>query len=125
VVQFETTTVSGEDTGASSVDRGKYLVHSVAQCIQCHTPRDSRGNLDVNRLLEGAPIPMESPFPNSPWAFQAPAIAGLPGWSAADVTHLLMTGRRVSGQQPRPPMPQFQMSLEDAESVVSYLKSLH
>ncbi len=120
--QLETITVSGED--GTPVERGKYLVHNVAQCIQCHTPRNSRGNLDLSRLLEGAPIPMTSPYPNTPWAFRAPTIARLPGWTEGDAVFLLMNGHRVSGQQPRPPMPQFRMSREDAEAVVAYLMSL-
>jgi hypothetical protein len=74
--------------------------------------------------LQGAPIPVTSPYPNSPWAFRAPAIAGLPGWTQGDAVFLLMNGHRVSGQQPRPPMPQFRMSREDADAVVAYLMSL-
>ena len=108
----------------SDPDRGMYLVHHVAKCISCHSPRNSRGELDYNRLLRGAPIPVRSPFPNEQWAFQAPAIAGLPGWSTSDAVHLLTQGSRPGGYVPRSPMPQYRMTLEDAEAVVAYLKSL-
>jgi mono/diheme cytochrome c family protein len=37
---------------------------------------------------------------------------------------LLTTGVWRDGQRLRPPMPQFRMSREDAESVVAYLRSL-
>ena len=111
--------------GQAKIERGKYVVNHVAKCIECHTPRDEEGNLDRNRLLQGAPIPVRSPFSNRQWAFRAPAIAGLPGWNPRDAVFLLMHGRRESGQIPRGPMPQFGMSREDAEAVVSYLKSLH
>lgn len=111
-------------TAKSSVQRGHYLVHSVAKCIECHTPRDSRGNLDRTRVLKGAPVPIVSPFPNRPWAFQAPAIAGLPGWTVPEAVQLLTTGRRASGYIPRPPMPEYRLSREDAADVAAYLKSL-
>src|SRR5271157_3162462 len=47
-----------EKTGATAdVARGKYLVESVAVCGQCHTPRDSDGNPDRRRWLQGGPVP--------------------------------------------------------------------
>ena len=106
------------------VARGDYLVNLVAMCVQCHTPRDANGDLDRTHLLQGAPMPVSSPFPNKKWAFRAPAIAGLPGWSDEDVVSLLTTGRRLNGYMPNPPMPPFRLSREDAEAVVAYLRSL-
>ena len=44
-------------SAAPNVARGKYLVEGVAMCGQCHTPRDSHGNLDRTRWLQGAPVP--------------------------------------------------------------------
>lgn len=128
-VSFIAVAASSEDpaepTGQTQIERGRYLVNHVAKCIECHTPRDSQGRIDRNRLLEGAPIPVTSPFPNRQWAFQAPAIAGLPGWNRREAVYLLMHGRRENGQVPRGPMPQFGMNRQDAEAVVSYLLSLH
>jgi len=106
------------------VPRGKYLVENMAKCIECHTPRDSDGQLDRNRLLQGAPIPVQAPFPALQWAFQAPDIAGLPGWEESEAVRLLETGRRISGRSPKSPMPNYRMTRTDAEAVVAYLKSL-
>jgi len=106
------------------VQRGQYLVEHVAMCVQCHTPRNAQGQLDRTRLLQGAPIPVPAPFLMSQWAFEAPKIAGLPGWMAEDAERLLQTGRSARGYVPRPPMPQFRMTREDAAAVVAYLKSL-
>jgi mono/diheme cytochrome c family protein len=108
----------------NQIETGRYLVERVAMCVECHTPRDARGKLDRTRLLKGAPIPLKSPFRSRPWAFQAPAIAGLPGWSSADTVTLLTTGHRPSGESPKPPMPPYRMSRKDAEAVVAYLTSL-
>ena len=106
------------------LERGQYLVEHVAMCVQCHTPRNAQGELDRTRLLQGAPIPVPAPFPMSQWAFEAPKIAGLPGWMAEDAVRLLQTGRSAKGYAPRPPMPPFRMTREDAAAVVAYLKSL-
>jgi hypothetical protein len=58
------------------------------------------------------------------WPLQAPRIAGaLPGTDAEMVT-LLTTGVWRTGTYLRPPMPQFRMSRQDAESVVAYLKTV-
>ena len=109
---------------ADQMQRGKYLVEHVAMCIQCHTPRTAQGELDRTRLFQGAPIPLPTPFPRQPWAFEAPKIAGLPGWTVDDAVRLLQTGIGARGYTPRPPMPPFRMTPEDAAAVVAYLKSL-
>src|SRR5512143_917852 len=107
----------------AKVDRGQYLAHQVAMCVQCHTPRGSDGQLDTTRLFQGAPVPVPSPaFPNQQWAVRAPNIAGLTGFSDEDEVSLLMTGKRLSGQSPLPPMPPFRLTRQDAEAVVAYLR---
>ena len=108
----------------ADIERGRYLVMKVAQCVQCHTPRDERGTLDERRLLSGARIPLGSPYPGLQWAFSAPRIAGLPGWSDDEAVALLTRGSRPNAPAPRAPMPKFQMTEEDARAVVAYLKSL-
>ncbi len=109
---------------AEQLQRGQYLVEHVAMCVQCHTPRNAQGELDRTRLLQGAPILVPAPFPMSQWAFEAPKIAGLPGWMTEDAERLLQTGKSARGYVPRPPMPPFRMTQEDAAAVVAYLKSL-
>ncbi|MEZ6113704.1 MAG: c-type cytochrome [Pirellulaceae bacterium] len=115
---------SPSDEG-SSVERGRYIVHQVAMCVICHTPKDAAGNLDQTRLLRGGPIPVRGPTADSDWAFHAPQLAGLPGWEDDAVVTLLMTGHRPNGKAPRPPMPPFRFHQEDARAVVDYLKSLN
>jgi mono/diheme cytochrome c family protein len=116
--------MSTRTPAAEQLQRGQYLVEHVAMCVQCHTPRNARGELDRTRLLQGAPIPVPAPFPTLQWAFEAPKIAGLPGWTAEDAMRLLQTGSSAQGYTPRPPMPPFRMTQEDAAAVVAYLKSL-
>ena len=61
------------------VEHGKYIVHDLVQCTQCHSPRDESGVLLTDRLLTGAPVPVRSPFP---WTrsghFMLPVSRGCP-----------------------------------------------
>ncbi len=108
------------------IEHGRYLVDRVAQCPECHTPRDAGGGLVADQYLQGAPVPVKAPpFPSVRWAFQAPNIAGLTGYPDADEMNLLTTGIVLrTGQPPTPPMPRFRMTREDAQAVIAYLRSL-
>lgn len=110
--------------GAPSVEHGQYLVHHVAMCIQCHTPRDEHGQLIMSKLLQGDALPVSSPFKDVRWAFRAPHIAGLPGYTKEQALRLLTTGIAANGMPPLGPMPPFRMSNEDASDVIAYLSTL-
>jgi mono/diheme cytochrome c family protein len=109
-----------DESGGGDVARGKYIVESVAMCTRCHTPGGDRGEPDRAHWLQGAPI--RSPEPN--FAVYAPRLAGRPPGTDQEVVTLLTTGISRTGAPPRPPMPGFRMSHQDAESVLAYLKSL-
>ena len=111
-------------SASSSVERGKYIVESVAVCGQCHTPRDSEGNPDLTRRLQGGPVPWQPSSPDSNWPQTVPRIGGTPPAPDADMIKLLTTGIWTSGNRLRAPMPQFRMERSDAEAVVAYLKSV-
>ena len=110
--------------GAVDVARGKYLVESVVVCGQCHTPRDSEGNPDPRRWLQGGPVPYQSATPNSDWPQMVPRIGGTPPGTDADMVKLLTTGIWNTGARLRLPMPQFRMDVGDAQAVVAYLKTV-
>ena len=107
-----------------AVARGRYIVEGVAVCGTCHTSRDSLGAPDRSRWLLGGPIAYESTASAANWAEIAPRLAGSPPGTDDQFIRLMMTGISRTGNQPRPPMPQFRMSRSDAESVLAYLKSL-
>jgi mono/diheme cytochrome c family protein len=104
--------------------RGKYLVEEVAQCGMCHTPHDNAGQMDRRRWLEGAPLWFTPVRPVRDWAFWAPPLAGLPGFSDDQILYVLQEGRRQDGRPLRPPMHQYHMTREDAAAVAAYLRSL-
>jgi mono/diheme cytochrome c family protein len=106
------------------VERGKYIVEGVAMCGMCHTPRTDSGEVENSRALDGASVWLLPAHPTGNWPLKAPRIAGTPPASDEDMVRLLMTGIWTDGTHLRPPMPQFRMSRQDAESVVAYLRSL-
>lgn len=108
----------------SAIERGRYLTHDVAMCVQCHSPRDERGRIVRSQEFRGAPIPVESPSPRSPWASRAPNIGGVDAYPEAALVQLLREGITKNGTPPQRPMPPFRMSREDAEAIAAYLRSL-
>lgn len=116
---------ASKPAGNNLVTRGKYLVEGVAMCGQCHTPRDTAGNVDPGRGLQGGPLWYQPAHPVSDWPLHVPRIGGsVPGTDSEMIT-LLTTGVWKDGTRLRAPMPQFRMSSEDAAAVVAYLRSLN
>ncbi len=115
---------SPEQDLAELRERGQYLVEQVALCVQCHTPRGPDLELLREGWLEGAVVPVRSPYPDRPWAFRAPPIAGLRGYGDADVIALLTRGTARTGKPPLPPMPAYRMRIADAQAIIAYLRSL-
>lgn len=105
------------------IERGRYLTHHVAGCVDCHSPRDQQGRFITDRHLTGSVLTFTPTVP-MPWAPAAPALVGFEGYTAEQAVKFLMTGERPSGVPPRPPMPEYRLNADDAAAVVAYLKSL-
>ncbi len=103
--------------------RGRYLVEHIGLCADCHTPRNEKGQFVREQWLKGAQLPFQ-PLVPMPWSPAAPPIAGLPSMTEVQAIEFMRTGKRPDGSVPRPPMPEFRFSDEDATAVVAYLKSL-
>ena len=115
---------AAKNSSGQEANRGKYIVDNVAMCSQCHTPRDSDGNLEREHWLTGSAVWLLPAKPSEDWPLKAPRIAGTPPGTDEEMITLLTTGIWRDGRRLRPPMPQFRMTREDAASVVAYLKSL-
>ncbi len=132
-VVFALTTYVGQPVEAATqaaaqkarLEHGRYLVHQLGLCIDCHSPRDQKGAFLEDKHLTGSPLPFAPTVP-MPFVPVAPKIAGLPaGYTAADMTHFLMTGERPNGRPAvLPPMPPYRLDRRDAEAVTAYLQSL-
>ena len=116
-------TPPGTAAGAS-IERGRYLTHDVAMCVQCHSPRDENGRLLEGREFLGAPMPIRSPYASVQFAFSAPNLREMARSSPDSVVRLLQTGIDRNGKPADLPMPPFRMTAEDAQSIVLYLRSL-
>lgn|SRR5579863_6699769 len=106
------------------IDRGRYIVESVAMCEQCHTQRDEHGIPDHAHWLMGGPVNYRPSYSDPAWAQREPRIAGAPPGTDAEIIRLLTTGISRTGKPPASPMPPFRMTRDDAEAVLAYLKSL-
>ncbi len=115
---------SNGQAASGSVARGKYIVVGVAHCGDCHTPKLSNGEPDYSRWLAGAPVPYLPARPSDDWPILAPRLAGAPPATDQQMVTLLTTGIWINGKPLRTPMPRFQMTTEDAQAVLAYLKSL-
>jgi mono/diheme cytochrome c family protein len=113
-----------ERTVQPDLKRGQYLVEDVAMCGTCHTPRTENGQPDHSRRLMGGPVPYRPATANAEWAEIAPRLAGLPPGTDEQFITLMTTGIARTGRPPRPPMPQFRMTRQDAQRVLAYLKSV-
>jgi len=103
-------------------EHGRYIVEHVAMCIECHSGRDSRGNILESERFLGAPIPFAPPWSND-WAMRAPRNRGLPGYTDDLALRLLTQGAiGRNGEQLKPPMPRFRMSVQDAADVIAYMR---
>ena len=109
---------------SSAIERGKYIVESVAMCGRCHTPWNQAGEGEKRNWLLGGPTQIQATYTVQNWAVVEPRLAGRPPGTDAEFIRLLMTGISRTGAPPRPPMPSFRMTRADAEAVLAYLKSL-
>jgi hypothetical protein len=113
---------TGNITG--NIEHGNYIVHNIAMCFECHSPRDDQGNILESQEFMGGPIPFRPPWPND-WAIIAPRNRGLPGYDDAQAMRLLTEGAiGRDGKQLRPPMPRFRMTRQDASDVIAYMRSI-
>ncbi len=106
------------------VERGKYLVREVAQCGECHTPRDDQGQVDMSRWLQGAAVWFRPVRTVPEWAYSAPPLAGLGSFTKDQILQILEKGLDPQGVPVRPPMHRYHLAPEDAEAIVAYLQSL-
>lgn len=108
----------------SQIARGEYLVKSIGQCGDCHTPFNTTGDYVMDKWLQGKKLEFGPLVPMPVWAATSPNIAGLAGWDKDKAIQFFMTGLAPNGMPARPPMPQYKMNRADAEAVVAYLQSL-
>jgi mono/diheme cytochrome c family protein len=121
--QHAATSQSASAVGGD-VERGRYLVENVAMCVECHTPRNARGELKTDAWLHGASTWIRPVAPIQPWADTAPPLAGLPSFTDEQFATILEKGTGPEGEVLRPPMHIYHMHHEDVKAILAYLKTL-
>lgn len=108
----------------AQIEHGRYLVEDVAMCGECHTPRNDRGELEMNRWLQGASVWIRPVHPDQDWAERVPPLAGLPSLNDEEAERVLENGTGPEGEALRPPMHIYHMAPDDAKAIIAYLRSL-
>ena len=112
------------------LERGEYLVRSVAGCGECHTPRDAQGDIDQSQWLAGVANRFDLvPGDDTMGGISAPNLtpASLASWTDQQIEHAFLDGVGIDGAPLFPLMPYYafhNMTPGDAEAIVTYLRSV-
>ena len=97
--------VTRGDAAETLVERGRYLINTVAACGRCHTPRLPGGIPDPARALAGG-FAFDDPIGHIVGPNLTPdEETGLGKWSEDDIVTALRYGTRPDGSIIGPPMP--------------------
>lgn len=107
------------------VQRGEYLVNSILNCGNCHTPRGPAG---ADKPFAGGNLFNEPPaFKVYSTNLTPDKETGLGGWTADQIKRAIMQGVRPNGTALAPIMPSAfyaGLTARDADAIVAYLRSL-
>ena len=102
---------------------GKYLA-DIGHCMDCHTPRNEKGELVLAQLGAGGQA-IEGPWGTTVSRNLTPT--GLKDWTDAQIARAIRDGVDRNGQPYRPPMAYtFYKNINDADmsALIAYLRSL-
>ncbi len=118
---------AGVAAADTPVERGAYLVNSIAGCGNCHTPKDAAGNAVPGMELGGG-YAFEEPFGRSVSQNITPdPETGIGKWTDAQLITALRDGKRPDNRTLGPPMPFFfyrGISDDDAAAIIAYIRSV-
>lgn len=107
-----------------SLERGTYLVNSIAACGNCHTPQGPQGPIPGMELA--GQVVDDSPAMHAVARNITPA-GRVKDWSDAELMKAIREGIRPDGTLIGPPMPfevYHALSDDDVASIVLYLRSI-
>ena len=112
----------------AKVARGKYLVEEVARCPDCHTPKMQDGKFIKSQWMKGATLDFTPATPVPGWRSKSPDVTALSPlwkrWGDEGFAKFLQTGKGPRGNTPGAPMPSYNLTAEDADAVVAFLKTI-
>jgi mono/diheme cytochrome c family protein len=109
------------------LERGTYLVHTIAACGNCHTPKGARGVPVADKEMAGG-----FKFDEKPFTAYAPNLTpdpetGIGKWTDQQIIDAIRVGKRPDGSIIGPPMPialYRDMAEDDVKAIVAYLRAL-
>jgi mono/diheme cytochrome c family protein len=128
---------SPDTSTQSPVERGQYIMNVLANCTFCHTPLRADGSRDTDKLLSGVDCFADITSPTFTdngdgvgcvsTRNLTPDATGLLGKTDEQIKNAFRNGIRTDGKKLAPIMPYFifhNMSDEDADAVVAYLRTI-
>jgi mono/diheme cytochrome c family protein len=109
------------------VERGRYLVETIAGCGNCHTPRGPGGAYAADKHMAGGFVIDEKPFRAVTSNITPDKETGIGSWSDAQLAKAIREGIRPDGSLIGPPMPfglYRKLSDTDLNAIVAYLRTL-
>jgi mono/diheme cytochrome c family protein len=107
-------------------NRGAYLALGPGHCVECHTPRDTLGVLDMDMAFAGGDLGgPDGKVPNV-----TPSADGIGDWSEGDITTALTLGMLPDGDFLGGEMGKIvsngtsKLPPADVEAIIAYLRSL-
>jgi mono/diheme cytochrome c family protein len=108
------------------LERGRYLVETLAGCGNCHTPRGPNGPLKDKKFAGGEIIKHED-FTAVVANITPELETGIGRWTDREIITAIREGRRPDGSLIGPAMPSRSyrhLADEDVEAIVAYLRSV-
>lgn len=108
------------------VERGRYLVESIAGCGNCHSLQDAKGPIPGRELAGGPPI-MEAVFDAHPSNITPDPKTGIGAWTDEQIIRAIREGVDRDGRVMGPPMPFWLyrgIADDDVKAMVAYLRTV-
>ncbi len=126
-----TTALSKEDSLQQQLERGKYLVYSVVNCVDCHSQLDlTKFSMPLVPGTEGAGgFPMHEVDKNIPGKVYVSNITpfALKDWTDEEIAIAITRGVNKKGDTLFPIMPYHGLSVmakDDVEAVIAFIRTL-
>jgi mono/diheme cytochrome c family protein len=117
--------VSRRAGAETALERGAYLVEGIANCGNCHAPKEASGGVPLTPL-SGGPAVLSPVFTAYPPNITPDRTSGIGAWTEDQLVTALREGRTPDGRMLRPPMPvpfYRGISDEDAHAIAAYVLS--
>ncbi|MFC7473643.1 c-type cytochrome [Dankookia sp. GCM10030260] len=117
----------GAAAAETPLERGRYLVETIAACGNCHTPKGPDGPLPGKALAGNWVVEDIPPFRAVASNITPDRATGIGGWTDAQIGRAIREGIRPDGSVIGPPMPiglYRGLSDDDLAAMVAYLRSV-